>query len=253
MDIADQIKYLKRLSLLEGLPSDVVSKLADKLKLHRLSPGMVLFSQGAPGDSLYIIQTGQVKVVVNTADGKELVLNQFGPGEFFGEMSLIDQEPRSASAMAITPAVLFELKRDAFQQVLMGYPSALFEITRSLSTKLRFAATYIQKAIEWSQQVAAGDYQTTLGEIETLQPSVEADSPDAARVNALIGAFFWMVKDVKEREEELKRQVSELRIEIDEEKEARQVAEIVDSEYFHQLQEKINEIRQKSRKPTQPS
>ncbi len=133
------IEYLENLPLLNGLPQDVIVELAGQLDTRTLSEGETLFHQGDPGNNaLYIIKEGQVKVVTHTMDGEELILNQFGPGEFFGEMSLIDQEPRSAGAIALSPVVMLRLGRDDFQTVLTKHPLVILEITRGLSYKLRF-------------------------------------------------------------------------------------------------------------------
>ncbi len=242
------IGYLTQLPLLQGIPTDVLEELAGQLEGYTLTTGEKLFKQGDPGTSLYIIKEGHIKVVAQTAGGDELILNQFGPGEFFGEMSLIDQEPRSAGAVAMTPMVLFKLSRQNFEQVLVSHPLTILEITRSLSQKLRFAAAYIQKAIEWSEQVAAGNYSSAIGEIESAKSiGFNQQQSNEAQIKSLISTFFTMVEGVKAREDDLKREVMDLKIKIDYAKREHQVTEITETEYFERLQKEASILRKRKK------
>jgi CRP-like cAMP-binding protein len=238
------MQSLKSLSLFADLSEDSLAELAHKLEERSLPAGEVLFHRGDPGDSLYLIRDGRVKVFVENMHGEELVLNQFGPGESFGEMALVDQRPRSASAKAVNDTTLLKLDRDSFFEVLRTHPSFATDIIRDISGKLRFAAAYLQKATEWSQKIAAGDYGFALNEIQSMGSAVNSNGQtDAARASEFLAAFFQMTKGVQEREENLKRQVMELRIEIDRTKAAMQVSEITETQYFQQLQRKAREIR----------
>lgn len=238
------MQSLKSLSLFADLSEDSLAELAHKLEEHTIPAEHLLFHRGDPGDSLYLVRDGRVKVFVENLHGEELVLNQFGPGESFGEMAIVDNRPRSASAKTVSQSTLLRLNREDFMEVLRSHPSFALDIIRDISGKLRFAAAYLQKATEWSQKIAAGDYSFALNDIQSMGNSVETPTQtDAARASAFLAAFFQMTKGVQEREENLKRQVMELRIEIDRTKAAIQVSEITETQYFQQLQKKAREIR----------
>ena len=98
-----------------------------------------MLSQGAPGDSLYLIAKGQVKVVLIHEDGREAILSVLGEGTFFGEMALLDQEPRSAHVIAMTDSTLLQLNRSDFQERLRSGPDVAIALLRELSRRLRRA------------------------------------------------------------------------------------------------------------------
>src|SRR5258705_7666247 len=74
----------------------------------------VVLTEGEMGDSLYMIQTGKVKVFIGDEDGREIILKILGPGDFFGEMSMIDKQPRSASVTTLEPSTFHILSHAAF-------------------------------------------------------------------------------------------------------------------------------------------
>lgn len=239
------VKTLKRLPLFDSLSEENIVALTGMLESETLDNGEILFHKGDIGDALYIIDDGRLKVVTTNQLGEEVVLNEFGSGESFGEMSLVDEQPRSATAVALSDTKLLRLNRDDFLSVVTHDPAFALEIIRDVSEKLRFAATYIQKATEWSQYIAKGDYSAAMGEIQNTQSSMEEQS-DEARAGAFMSAFFQMIEGVKEREENLRREVQQLRIVIDETKRTSEVEEITKTDYFQDLQKRVREIRQQN-------
>ena len=148
---------LKQSFLFRGLPDSALSVLAEKVTTRALKDKESLFAKGDKGDSLFMIGSGWVKIVTEDTQGGELILNKCGPGEAIGEMSLLDEEPRSAGVIALSDAQVLELKRDAFLDILDRNPDVALLVIRGISSRLRFSTTYIEKAIEWSQQIAEGD------------------------------------------------------------------------------------------------
>lgn len=248
MGVLDHLDYLCNLPMFKGLAREVVLELANQLTIFSFDTGEVLFHKGDHGDAMYIIQTGRAKVVTETPTGQELILHEFGPGEFFGEMALIDETPRSAKGVALSPMVVFELDRGDFQSVLMRHPHVILEITRNLSTKLRYAATYLQKAIDWSQHIAAGEYNAVIQQLKLsgTHPATTPHGTDEATIDLLLATFFQMTQDIREREETLQQEVRQLRIEIDQVRRAQQLAEITETNYFQQLQQKARKLRTKT-------
>ena len=125
--------------LLASLGEDHLQAFAALLREKRYPRGSIVLSQGAPGDSLYLIAKGQVKVVLIHEDGREAILSVLGEGTFFGEMALLDQEPRSAHVIAMTDSTLLQLNRSDFQERLRSGPDVAIALLRELSRRLRRA------------------------------------------------------------------------------------------------------------------
>jgi CRP-like cAMP-binding protein len=238
MSLTDTIRYLKKLSLFMGLPEEVLAELAAKIEQRTLVKDECLFAAGTPGDAAYIVRYGWLKIHITGARGEELVLNQCGPGEVIGEMALIDGQPRSAAVTALSPAELLIFKRDDFLAVLVQQPLLAIDVMRNFSNRLRFANTYLQKAVEWSQQIADGDYNFALNQIQSIQSTIiDTRKPDDARADQLLSAFFRLVKGVKEREDALREQLKEFHIQIDAARQQKVIDEVVYSTFFGRLKE----------------
>ncbi|TMG79444.1 MAG: Crp/Fnr family transcriptional regulator, partial [Betaproteobacteria bacterium] len=97
----------------------------------------VILFEDDPGDALFVVAKGQVKVVLIGEDGREVILSVLGEGEFFGEMALIDDEPRSAHVIAMEDSTLYVLRREDFQGILEHAPGIGLALLRELSRRLR--------------------------------------------------------------------------------------------------------------------
>jgi len=97
----------------------------------------VILFEDDPGDALYVVAKGQVKIVLIGEDGREVILSVLGEGEFFGEMALIDDEPRSAHVIAMEDSTLYVLRREDFQGILEHSPGIGLALLRELSRRLR--------------------------------------------------------------------------------------------------------------------
>ena len=103
-----------------------------------------------------------------------MVLTYYGPGQIFGEMSLLDGLPRSATATALEPMTMMILPRDVFMNYLKEHPDIAIGMMRDLSTRLRYTSTYLEKVIAWSQKLARGEYSETLSDyFQRLQEQAE--------------------------------------------------------------------------------
>lgn len=239
------MNYLERLPLFKGAPPAVLAKLSDRVKILSLARGDFLVHKGDDSDSLFVIRTGWIKIVAEGPQGEEVILNQCGPGQLVGEMSLIDQKPRSNSMVAISPAEVLEVKYDAVLALLNEYPLLALSFLRDMSDRLRFANAYIEETIVWSQHIAAGNYDFVQQRVEESQSTiVNTDLTYQARASAFLSSFFKMVEGVKKREEDLKQQVQQLTIEIDEVKRQRAVKELTETEFFEQLQTTARKLRE---------
>ncbi len=99
----------------------------------------VVLTEGEIGDSLYMIQTGKVKVFIGDEDGREIILKILGPGDFFGEMSMIDKQPRSASVTTLEAATVHILSHSSFEKCVEQAPRIANMVMRVLAQRVREA------------------------------------------------------------------------------------------------------------------
>jgi CRP-like cAMP-binding protein len=237
----DITRRLKESTMFNGLSDDALIALAEKTSLRKLAMGDVLMRKGDFGDSLFLIHEGWVKIVTTNSDGDELILNKCGPGESIGEMALLDQDPRSATVIALEDVEALELSRDVFEEILDQRPDVSFAVIRGYSRRLRFATNYIERAIDWTQKIAAGDYSF----IDQTQPIIDQKNSNDNKAIQLLSAFFIMVRKVKEREDGLKKQLEKLTFEIDQVRRKQEFEEITGTEFYANLKEQAKTLRQK--------
>src|SRR5437764_14479100 len=115
---------LAQIELFSGLTEPELEHLSASLRRRRFAKGQILFFRGDPGQSLYIIESGQVKIVLTSPEGREFSLALLGPADFFGDLALLDGEPRSADAVAQEACQLLLLEREDFLRFLEAHPKA---------------------------------------------------------------------------------------------------------------------------------
>src|SRR6185503_2994750 len=130
---------LKRVPLFSDLSEAELARFGEVTREREYPRNSVILFEDDPGDALYIVATGQVKVVLIGEDGREVILSVLGDGDFFGEMSLIDDEPRSAHVIAMKDSQLLVLRRDDFQSRLEEQPKIALKLLRVLVERLRRA------------------------------------------------------------------------------------------------------------------
>lgn len=135
----DAYQVLRTVPLLGTVPEADLRALATFARERTFPKGGVILSQGTPGDALYLIRAGQVKVTVIAEDGREVILSVLASGSFFGEMALLDDEPRSAHVIAMSATTLFQLRREDFRARLRTSPDLSIALLRELSRRLRRA------------------------------------------------------------------------------------------------------------------
>lgn len=135
---------LQRLPLFAGLPEEQLARIAEHALHQRYGRGHTIFTRGDPGDRAYIILDGTIDLVIDSPDGRELILSRLGPGEHFGEMALVDDHRRSASARAASATELVVVLRQTFLEALDEQPEIARHIIRSLVQRLRAADEKIE-------------------------------------------------------------------------------------------------------------
>lgn len=130
---------LRAVPLFSGVPDEQLRTLATVVMRKSVSRGATIMVAGDQTDSLYIILSGRLKVMMSDAEGKEVILSILGPGEFFGEMGLIDDSPRSASVVAIEPCELLSIAKRDFSKCLAENFEITMAVMRGLVRRLREA------------------------------------------------------------------------------------------------------------------
>jgi CRP-like cAMP-binding protein len=128
---------LGRASLFAELEPAEVETLARAAERREFARDEVIFAANEPADGLYVLASGRVKVCVSSSGGKELILATLGAEQFFGEMALLDNEPRSASVIAQLPTVAYRIRRDEFERLIEQHPTIARKLLRELSLRLR--------------------------------------------------------------------------------------------------------------------
>lgn len=131
--------FLATVPLLTQLEATELSHLAELTREKVYPKGSVILFEDDPGDSLFIVRTGRVKVVLVGEDGREVILGVLGVGEYFGELSLIDNQPRSAHVIAMEDSALLVLRREDFRRRVEASPSVAWSLLLELSRRLRRA------------------------------------------------------------------------------------------------------------------
>ena len=163
-----EAELLKEVPLFELLDDHERAELAGQLDAVRYAAGEIIFNYGDPGDSIYVISTGQVEVFFKNDTGERIVLEVATRGDFFGELSLLDNGYRSASVMATQDTEALRLERDDLRRFILLRPEAAMDLlaamgrrTRATVEKLRHTAsrnvneemedkrTLVQKSADW--------------------------------------------------------------------------------------------------------
>jgi CRP/FNR family cyclic AMP-dependent transcriptional regulator len=142
----DFISLLGSLNLFASLDNDDLGALAARLETIHFEPETVIFRHGEPGGRLFIIQEGTVDISHPSSSGA-MRLATLVPGEYFGELSLFDGEPRSATALAVTPCVLLALDRDDFIEFAQKNPESAIAIMAELARRIRQANTALTSRV----------------------------------------------------------------------------------------------------------
>ena len=133
------IEALRSNATLCELSESALQAMAQKMERLQVGRGSVVFSYQDEGDALYLLVNGRVKVHLHDADGRELILADLGAGAIFGEMSVLDDCPRSATVTASETCILATLSRSLMMEVIQEHPEIAMSLLQMLSRRLREA------------------------------------------------------------------------------------------------------------------
>ena len=131
------IDDLRQVPLFESLDEEAAKELSGLLETLDCEAPKVLFRAGDAGDAMYLIERGKVRISVQATDGRELTLTELGQGDFFGELTLLDRQPRSANATVSEESRLAVLSREHFLSFMRSKPNVALEMLTALAHRLR--------------------------------------------------------------------------------------------------------------------
>jgi CRP/FNR family transcriptional regulator, cyclic AMP receptor protein len=137
---------LAKVGLFAYLSADDLRDLARHLRARTFARNQFVFMEGDPGNGLWIVQSGRVKLSLSSSAGRELILDLLEPGDVFGELALLDGRSRSADAVAVERSELVVLSRLDFDCFVRNRPDVAFCLFRILATRLRRDASLLQDA-----------------------------------------------------------------------------------------------------------
>lgn len=190
-----EFDQLAEMPLFRGVDAPDRKALMALMERRRFAQGEVIFKRGAPGDSMYLILSGEVRIFTEDAQGNEFTLRNLD--HMFGEFSMLDDQPRSASAAAATDLEVLILHRDNFVAFVCERPLVGLSMMRDLAERVRYTTAYLQRVIDATDMLARGEY-------DQMEIDQQAETGQDASIQKLIGQFVDMVNRVQQRENALK-------------------------------------------------
>ena len=225
---------LKNVPLFAGLSEQAQQQIERCLMPHEYSAGQVIFNLGDPGEEMILVEAGRIAIF--DPNEPTAPIRCFEAGETLGEMAIIERKPRSLSARAEQPTRVWVLRADDFHRLLAENPNLSEVMLGSLSERVRYTTDFLLQVGQWAQLVGQGNYRPE--DFEHLTASYA--NPNMANLAA---QFARMALEVKKREDDLQRQIVQLKVEIDEARRQQEVQKIVHSEEFRDLRQLVRDLR----------
>ena len=140
----NEVNQIKQIGLFSGLNDEQVGTIAEIATKRSYPKNAIIINEGDETDSLYLILSGKVKVVLSDEDGKEVIISILEPGDYFGELSLIDSEPRSARVVTMVDCQFSIIHKSDFDQVTESNPALVKNLLIGLAQRLRAANKNIE-------------------------------------------------------------------------------------------------------------
>ena len=136
-DLSEEAQSLARVPLFQRLEPHELEDLAQEIEQVNYKAGEIIFHEYDTGDALYVVEEGAVRIWVTDEDVKQVTLAELKPGQFFGEMSVLDCGPRSSSATAIVDTLAHRLSSDRFHKFLLQHPDCAIDVICEVAARLR--------------------------------------------------------------------------------------------------------------------
>ena len=137
---------LRRVPLFRPLTPVQIGEMGRRLRRRHYDRGEIIFHQGDPGDTCYVLVQGQVKISLISPDGQEAILVMLDGGQCFGELALFDEQPRSASVTATEPSEVLVLQRPDFLRILATHPDIATSLLEIMTKRLRDTDQIVEDA-----------------------------------------------------------------------------------------------------------
>ena len=144
---SDKLAMLRKHPIFCDLESEAFDQLCRYAKHTTLKRGATLFSKGDPGNSLFAVISGTVKMSISSPDGRSAIFNLIGPGEIFGEIAVLDGQSRTADATANTNCEIFVIDRREFLPFVRSHPALAMKFIELLCAKLRWTSDQVEQVI----------------------------------------------------------------------------------------------------------
>lgn len=138
--MAETMQTLRSAPIFEGVSDGILSDFTNSSRIRALEKGEILFSQTDPADTVYIVRSGCISIFLATLEGRELVINEMHPGDCFGELSLITDQPRSTGALARESSEVISIPRDIFLKGLEAEPELMRRVLETTALRLRVSS-----------------------------------------------------------------------------------------------------------------
>lgn len=181
--------------LFKGVKSADLEAMVQVMKEQTFPKGTILFKKGDPGDSMYVILSGRLRVYSHDEDGHEFTLAYVRPGRAFGEFSMVDEQPRSASALAEEDLTVLVMTRADFLNFLPGHTSLGMVMLRNLTDRVRYITNYLTSVTSFIEHLSHNKYEEAMLEIAQRNTDPE--------MQGVITAFAKMVSSLQDREKDI--------------------------------------------------
>jgi CRP/FNR family cyclic AMP-dependent transcriptional regulator len=159
----NDIELLKQVPLFSQMDDSELGSLRTIMEVETYPPNHMILSEGGAGDEFYVLVKGSVIVQVVDAGGKKVVVEELGPGGFFGELSMLTNEPRSASVQVVDEATALVLERHEFFKFLAEHPHAAIDVLTVLGQRLNRTAGLLRKSVSQNVNVVDAE-RLTMGQ-----------------------------------------------------------------------------------------
>ena len=137
--------FFEKIPLFSELNASEINAVAALATTHHFNKNNMIVQEGERGDALYIILKGSVKISSYSSDGREVILSLLEPGSFFGEMSLLDKQPRSATVTTLGATTVLQIRRNNFEHLLLKSPGLTMKLLTEVVYRLRRTSQILER------------------------------------------------------------------------------------------------------------
>lgn len=175
---------------LRDLNDEEKAALAERIDLRSYAAGQTIFNYGDPGHALYIVRLGEVEIYVKNDKGEKIVLEVSKPGDIFGEISLLDDGPRTAWVTAISDVEVLRLDREHFEDYVRRYTPAALHLLSVAARRLRRSDEVIRRTVTRNVNDVTAEQQTILSRLADAVPSITGSLASLAFHAVFLGGWI---------------------------------------------------------------